>query len=182
MHSHFLRRGVSCGTYSEGTQAIPCSTLVLYFGTERHWTAPKTLLERLEVNENLLPFVQNYGINLFELAWLSDEQIAAFKSDFREVVEYLCAKRLHLRYDGSSRQLRHIEEILEIFRVMSGEKSFDNIKTEMLSQAKEKSEKVATDRLLSVFAKLRSSGNYDVLDKAISDREYLQNLLDTYQA
>ena len=42
-------------------------------------------------------------------------------------------------------------------------------------------EKSATDKILSLFSKLRSSGKNDELDRAISDREYLKKLMDEYQ-
>lgn len=34
------------------------------------------------------PFVTNLKINLFEIAFLTDEQVAMFKSDFRIVADY----------------------------------------------------------------------------------------------
>ncbi len=118
-------------------ERYPVVTLVLYFGTERRWTSPVSLKERLSVGDELMPFVSDYKLNLFELAWLSEEQIALFKSDFREVLEYLRAKRLRQRYEGSERQLRHIEEILDIFHVLSGEDSFKSIEPGILNSAKQ---------------------------------------------
>ena len=35
------------------------------------------------------PFVSDYKINLFEIAYLSDEQLSYFKSDFWCVADYL---------------------------------------------------------------------------------------------
>lgn len=186
-------------------ERYPVITLVLYFGTKHRWTSPKSLKERLSVSEKLSPFVKDYGINLFELAWLSDEQIAAFKSDFREVVEYLRAKRLHARYEGSQKQLDHIEEILEIFRVMSGDSSFRDIQREILNYAKKDAggvkmcdviqaikqegrtegfasgEKTATDKILALFSKLYAMGRTEDVRRATNDREYLKKLMDEYQ-
>jgi len=63
----------------------PVISLVLYFGTKRHWTKNRSLKEVIDTPCNLDKFVSDYKINVFELAWISDEQIQAFKSDFREV-------------------------------------------------------------------------------------------------
>ena len=38
--------------------------------------------------EKLDPYVSDYKVNLFEVAWLSDEQIAMFQSDFKVVADY----------------------------------------------------------------------------------------------
>lgn len=67
---------------------------------------------------NLDKFVSDYKINVFELAWISDEQIQAFKSDFREVALFLRSLRTGERFLGSDRKVEHIMEILDLFRVM----------------------------------------------------------------
>ena len=187
------------------TERYPVVSLVLYFGTERRWPEKRNLKDRLEIKEELAPFVNDYKPNLFELAWLTDEQIAMFKSDFHEVVEYLRAKRLRIRYEGSQKQLDHIEEILELFRVMSGDNSFHDIQEEILTEARKttggvkmcdviqaiktegrvegriEGEKTATDKILSLFAKLYALGKGDDVQKATNDREYLKKLMDEYQ-
>ena len=73
----------------------PVATLVLYFGTESKWTAPKKLYECFNVPNELKPFVNDYKINVFEIAWLDDETISKFKSDFKFVAKYFQIKRLH---------------------------------------------------------------------------------------
>ena len=50
----------------------PVITLVLYFGEER-WTKPKSLFEVLDIPEKLKPFVNDYKINVFEIAYLTQE-------------------------------------------------------------------------------------------------------------
>ena len=66
-------------------------TIVLYFGTEERWTNNKTLYERLNVPDDLKQIVNDCRINVFELAWLTEEQEALFKSDFKHVVHYLAS-------------------------------------------------------------------------------------------
>ena len=73
----------------------PVATLVLYFGTETKWTAPKNLCGCFEIPEELKPFVSDYEINVFEIAWLDDNTINMFQSDFKFVAKYFQAKRLN---------------------------------------------------------------------------------------
>ena len=112
----------------------PVITLVLYFGTEQEWNNNKTLLEWLDItDERLKPFISDYRINVVNLAWLKDEQIELFKSDFCDVLEYLRAARLHQTYEGSQKTINHIEEILDLFKYLSGNSKFDEIKANIHS-------------------------------------------------
>ena len=59
----------------EGEKPSPVVTLVLYFGYKGHWNAPLSLIEALEVPEILKPYVTDVKVNLFEIAWLTREQV-----------------------------------------------------------------------------------------------------------
>jgi len=48
----------------------PVITLILYFGYTKPWDKPKSLLDRLDIPEKLKPYVNDYKINLFEIAYL----------------------------------------------------------------------------------------------------------------
>ena len=62
----------------------PVITLVLHFDYERRWTAPRTLKECFpNIPKGLDPYINDYKIHVFEIAWLPDETIKKFKSDFR---------------------------------------------------------------------------------------------------
>ena len=61
------------------TPLYPVVTLVLYFGHTKHWDKPLTLHEAVGVTDRFRPFVPDYKINLFEIAYLSDEQVRKFK-------------------------------------------------------------------------------------------------------
>ncbi len=97
----------------------PIITLVLYFGTKRHWNHNRTLKEVISFPSAISPFVNDYKINVFELAWLTNEQIDLFKSDFREVVMFLKCQRTKEKFPGDNKKLKHGMEILDLLRVMS---------------------------------------------------------------
>ena len=108
----------------------PVATLVLYFGTEEKWSKAKHLYDCFEVPEKLKPFVNDYKINVFNIAFLSPKTIAMFKSDFKIIVEYFRAKRLNQKYKGSKEKLKHANETLKMFSALTGDDSFEKVYNE----------------------------------------------------
>lgn len=108
----------------------PVATLVLYFGTEEKWFKAKHLYDCFEVPEKLKPFVNDYKINVFNIAFLSPKTIAMFKSDFKIIAEYFRAKRLNQKYKGSKEKLKHANETLKMFSALTGDNSFEKVYNE----------------------------------------------------
>ena len=108
----------------------PVATLVLYFGTEEKWYKEKHLYDCFEVPEKLKPFVNDYKINVFNIAFLSPKTIAMFKSDFKIIAEYFRAKRLNQNYKGSKEKLKHANETLKMFSALTGDDSFEKVYNE----------------------------------------------------
>ena len=92
---------------------FPVITLVLYYGTTR-WDEPVSLFEELKISEELKPLVNDYKINLYEIAFLEQEQVKLFKSDFRVVADYFVQKRMKKKYIPTSKILRHVDEVLKM--------------------------------------------------------------------
>ena len=105
----------------------PVITLVLYMGYDRNWKYSNSLLDLLEVDENLKPYVNDYKINIFEIAFLNREKINLFKSDFRMLADYLYQMRTTDSYEGDESDIKHVDEILMLMSVMSGFKNVENI-------------------------------------------------------
>lgn len=108
----------------------PVATLVLYFGTEEKWSKAKHLYDCFEVPEKLKPFLNDYKINVFNIAFLSPKTIAMFKSDFKIIAEYFRAKRLNQKYKGSKEKLKHANETLKMFSALTGDDSFEKVYNE----------------------------------------------------
>ena len=108
----------------------PVATLVLYFGTEEKWAKAKHLYDCFEVPEKLKSFVNDYKINVFNIAFLSPKTIAMFKSDFKIIAEYFRAKRLNQKYKGSKEKLKHANETLKMFSALTGDDSFEKVYNE----------------------------------------------------
>lgn len=111
-------------------QRYPVATLVLYFGTKHKWTAPKHLLNCFTVPEELKHFVNDYKINVFNIAWLSDETIEMFQSDFKIVAKYFQTLRLKKDYEGSNEEIRHIDALLKMLSALTGDKAIEEIYNE----------------------------------------------------
>lgn len=103
----------------------PVVTLVLYFGYKKRWNKPTSLLERLSVPERFRPFVNDYKVNLFEVAFLSREQVNLFKSDFRIVADYFVQKREKNDYIPEPQEFVHVQETLQLLSVMTGDHRFE---------------------------------------------------------
>lgn len=108
----------------------PVAILVLYFGTEEKWSKAKHLYDCFEVPVKLKPFVNDYKINVFNIAFLSPKTIAMFKSDFKIIAEYFRAKRLNQKYKGSQEKLKHANETLKMFSALTGDNSFEKVYNE----------------------------------------------------
>ena len=67
----------------------PVITFVLYLGTHRRWTVPRTIHTALDIDPRLKPFVSDYHLNVIEVAWLDDDTIEKFQSDFKLVARFL---------------------------------------------------------------------------------------------
>ena len=103
----------------------PVVTLVLYFGHTKHWDKPLTLHEAVSVTDRFRPFVPDYKINLFEIAWLDRAKVDKFRSDFRIVADYFVQKREKGDYSPSRDKLDHVQETLQLLSVMTGDHRFE---------------------------------------------------------
>ena len=109
---------------------IPVISLVLYFGTEKRWHKPRNLKALLNIPEGLEDYVNDCHIHVFEIAWLPDEQINQFESDFGIVARYFPELRKNKNYvPDDTRTIQHVDEVLKLLAVMSGDHRYENILT-----------------------------------------------------
>ena len=99
-------------------------TLVLYFGDKR-WDRYHCLSDVIDVPDRLKPFFNDYRINVFEIAWLSEKQISRFKSDFRVVANFFVKKRLNSEYiPDDLTEITHVDEVLKLISAVSGDNRY----------------------------------------------------------
>ncbi|WP_405382774.1 Rpn family recombination-promoting nuclease/putative transposase [Phascolarctobacterium sp.] len=107
----------------------PCEviTLVLYFGTKR-WTAPKRLSDCIKKATVFPDDMHNdYKIKVFEIAYLSQEQINMFKSDFKYIADYIVQMRTNNNYVPSQGTIKHVDAFLKLMAAISNNKLFEEI-------------------------------------------------------
>ncbi len=89
--NEFVRRGSDefLSGLLKTDRLMPVITLVIYFG-EKKWDAPRSLHEMLQIQDKrLLPYIEDYKINLIAPAELTEEDFAKFKSNLHEVLQYI---------------------------------------------------------------------------------------------
>lgn len=104
----------------------PVITLALYFGHKKHWDKPLSLMERLKVPEKFKPFVNDYKVNLFEIAFLDEEKVKLFKSDFKVVADYFVQMRKTGNYVPNAEQIVHVKETLGLLSIMTNDSRFED--------------------------------------------------------
>lgn len=110
----------------ESKERYPVITLVLYFGTDRQWKKSLSLYEMFSVPEELKEYINDYKINVFNIAYLSEEQVNMFTSDFKIVADYFVQKRKNGKYKPSSDEIRHVDAILKFMAVFTGDQRYFN--------------------------------------------------------
>ncbi len=181
---------------TEQKTRYPVVTLVLYFGHKKHWDKPTSLLDCMNVPEKFRPFVNDYKINLFEIAYLSHEQVSRFQSDFRIIADYFVQKREKDDYTPSAQEIRHVQETLQLLSVMTGDHRFEetyneqqeggiNNMCEVLERIENRGIQIGmqrgTQKGEEMFAllvdKLLESGRMEDVRRATKDKEYRQQLM-----
>ena len=178
----------------------PVITLVLYLGYKKRWNYPINILDIVEVDERLRPFVNDYKINLFEIAYLDEEKISLFKSDFRILVDYLHQIRTNNSYNPKDYIIKHIDELLTLMFVMTGDKRFEDsineanekearymcevldiIENRGIEKGLEQGRQEGADMVSKLNELLLNEGNIDKLRRANTDKNYRHKLLKEYK-
>lgn len=112
----------------ERKKMLPVVTIVLYFGTDRHWNSRKKIKELMEIPRCLDTYVNDYQMHVFEVAWLTEEQISHFHSDFKVVANFFVQKRKNKDYiPDDPTEIKYVDEVLKLLNVMTGDKRYEKI-------------------------------------------------------
>ncbi|MBQ8280042.1 MAG: Rpn family recombination-promoting nuclease/putative transposase [Roseburia sp.] len=162
----------------------PVITLVLYFGL-KHWDKPKTLHGCFDIPKDLLPYVSDYKINIFEIAYLTNEQVAMFTSDFKIVADYFVQMRKNKDYIPSNEEIQHVDAILKMMAVLTGDNRFTDAQQhakggnktmcEVLDKVEnrgiEKGLALGEERLAGLINKLLADGRTEEIALATSNQQ-----------
>ena len=143
----------------------PVVTLVLYFGHEKPWSGPLSLKERLNVPKEFEPYVNEYKINLFQIAYLTHEQVELFQSDFKVVADYFVQKRESGDYIPSSQDLTHVQETL------------DKVESRGIEKGIVKGESRGENKMALLVKKLLDQNRIDDVKRASEDEKSRAELM-----
>ena len=122
----------------------PVITLVLYFGETRWGKGGRSLRKMFRGPEVLRRCVDmdDYHARIYEIAYLSDEQLKLFHSDFGFVVEYMVHKRKRkpLRLT-LKREVRHVDAFLKMLSVFAGDEYVEKL-SEDIARRKQRGERI----------------------------------------
>ena len=80
----------------------------------------------VDLPEGMENFINDYKIHIFEVAYLTEEQVKLFRSDFRIVADYFVQKRKNKKYIPGRKTIRHVDAVLKFMSVMTGDRRFIN--------------------------------------------------------
>ncbi len=130
----------------------PVITLVLYFGYDHHWNQ-RTLYDRIEVPENLKKYVSDYRMNVFEIAYLDDNIIDRFGSDFGIVARYFSQMQKKGKYEPTAEEMKHVDEVLKLMKALTGDRRFQEAQNNV-----RESEKGGSTTMIDVFGDFIAQG------------------------
>ncbi len=175
----------------------PVITLVLHFG-DKPWNKPKTLFECFdrEIHPALKPFVNDYRINVFDIAYLERDVIEKFTSDFKVVADFFRCKRTNERYDPPAETLKHVDEVMKLLSALTSDSRFTELNIETLSQKGAVSmcdiidefmrkgwiegEKAGAERLGKLVDILLTNNRFSDISKVTKDSAYRDTLYCEY--
>ena len=117
-----LTRSEFLSGFRKGDKLMPVITAVIYFGAEE-WDAPMSIHEMLDVDEELLPFIPNYRINLIAPANIPDSDFSTKDS----------TGRFHTGFGTLMQVIKHQNEI-EVADILSNAPKIDEASADMIAE------------------------------------------------
>ena len=106
-------------------QIYPVISVILYFDYKKKWTGPRSLKECFKnMPPELEPYVNDYKIHVIDVAWLPDETIAKFTSDFRFVAEYFSQMQKENKWKPMPEEIKHVRDLLYFFEELTKDNRF----------------------------------------------------------
>lgn len=170
-----------------GSTVTPCFTLCLYYG-EKSWDGPKSLYDMMHINQRIVPFVQDYRLNLIEVgAGLNGKNFktAELRELFQGLHEIYTTHPSSNTYHGTTMQLLGIltgsqslyqlGESEEVIKMCNALKELEN---KGLEKGLEKG--LAQNQINQLNIKLDELGRTDDIIRSAKDPAYQKQLLQEF--
>lgn len=145
--------GYDYGSYrtmlKNNSTITPVTTIVLNFG-DKCWSSAKSLHEMMQLPEDLKPYVENYKIRVYDIAFLSDNIINKFRSDFKVVAKFFKQRRLgrteFMTEDDTP--IKHVEAVSHFLSIFTKDERYRSVYTECIKPLEEKGESISMCHML----------------------------------
>lgn len=144
-------------TNQKRKRIYPVITIVLNF-SEKEWKTSRSLHDMMALPSDLAKYVQDYKINVFDVAFLEDDVIEKFTSDFKAVARFFKDKRLRLEANDTI-EIKHPAEIADLFSVFTGDEGYRDAVPNVIKK-KEKGEVIT---VCTYTETIRDSGKIEML-------------------
>lgn len=115
---------------------LPVITIILNF-SDKPWGTANSLHSIMTIPNEFKSYVQDYEVKVFDIAFLEDEVIARFTSDFKLVAKFFKNKRLGKQNLFEDDKINHVQEFIDFLAVFTNDQRYKNIKTELSKIEKE---------------------------------------------
>ncbi len=185
------KAGYTGGVYREQYEnktwnIFPVVGFVLYWGNHR-WRSScdiHRLFRKRKLSDDTWKYIDELKLHVFEMRHLPEKTRKLFRSDMRIVVDFLAEG------DGyrSDRKIVHKAALIKMIRVLSGETDTEDVEKWMEEQKIREEDEVTVCELFDQYERkgenrfamlaqmLMDSGRNDDLRRAISDRNYREQL------
>ena len=118
------------GQITAGDERFPVLSSVLYFG-QTPWTKPLSIRGIVNLPDGYEEVFTDYRINLIDVPRLPAELRARLTSDFRAVADFFAGKS-NPDYKPSRQKLKHVEAVLQLLKVFTKDKRYEQIEGEIM--------------------------------------------------
>ncbi len=115
---------------------LPVITIVLNF-SDKPWEENKSLHDIMNIPKKFEGYVQDYKVKIFDIAFLEDNVIESFTSDFKLLAKFFKNRRLKKEEIFSDDKINHVQEFLDFLAVFTCDESYREIKQELVDMEKE---------------------------------------------
>lgn len=152
-----------------------------------------------EIPKELEPYFQDYRIHVFDIAFLSDDVIASFRSDFRVVAQFLKNRRLGRPALSDNKVLDYPAEIAEFLAVFTGDNRYRSLKSaaeavrqkgegmaicwvaqELIEQGEKQGMERGEELLATLIQKLLADRRTEDVQLAVDDEQHRKELYRAY--
>lgn len=153
---------------------VPVVSLVLHFGM-KEWSSPHNLKGVIDIPKELAPYVNDYKANIFNIAFLDDETVQMFQSDFRIVADFFVQKRKNKDYVPDEHKIKHVDEMLKLLQVLTGDDRYnvkfsETEKKEDIKMCDVMEKAVAEERINSIKILVSSLEEFGISSEAIIEK------------